>query len=167
MASARVGSFFWALLSKNLIKKKIKTKHHNVSCLHLNRSYPLLKLPLPGTGPVEYSTAVKDYSVPSPDAGLQQGDLSERPDWVSLALRGWGCVWSQWSDGISLLTYLHFTVSMENTSGDVLLFVTAQFRLYLFCISGALSEKWKNWRVKSSEMLFKSPFFKDNVIWGK
>ncbi|XP_009321415.1 PREDICTED: sterol regulatory element-binding protein cleavage-activating protein isoform X2 [Pygoscelis adeliae] len=43
--------------------------------------YPLLKLPLPGTGPVEYSTPVKDYSPPSPDAGLQQGDLSERPDW--------------------------------------------------------------------------------------
>ncbi|XP_009282709.1 PREDICTED: sterol regulatory element-binding protein cleavage-activating protein isoform X1 [Aptenodytes forsteri] len=43
--------------------------------------YPLLKLPLPGTGPVEYSTPVKNYSPPSPDAGLQQGDLSERPDW--------------------------------------------------------------------------------------
>ncbi|XP_075560685.1 sterol regulatory element-binding protein cleavage-activating protein [Pelecanus crispus] len=43
--------------------------------------YPLLKLPLPGTGPVEYSTPVKDYSPPAPDAGLQQGDLSERPDW--------------------------------------------------------------------------------------
>ncbi|KFQ53570.1 Sterol regulatory element-binding protein cleavage-activating protein, partial [Nestor notabilis] len=43
--------------------------------------YPLLKLPLPGTGPVEYSTPVKDYSAPSPDTGLQQGDLGERPDW--------------------------------------------------------------------------------------
>ncbi|XP_030348674.1 sterol regulatory element-binding protein cleavage-activating protein [Strigops habroptila] len=43
--------------------------------------YPLLKLPLPGTGPVEYSTPVKDYSAPSPNAGLQQGDLGERPDW--------------------------------------------------------------------------------------
>uniref|UniRef100_A0A663M5Y5 Sterol regulatory element-binding protein cleavage-activating protein n=1 Tax=Athene cunicularia TaxID=194338 RepID=A0A663M5Y5_ATHCN len=43
--------------------------------------YPLLKLPLPGTGPVEYSTPVKDYSPPSPDVSLQQGDLSERPDW--------------------------------------------------------------------------------------
>ncbi|PKK19212.1 hypothetical protein A306_00000138, partial [Columba livia] len=43
--------------------------------------YPLLKLPLPGTGPVEYSTPVKDYSPPSPAAGLQQGDLGERPDW--------------------------------------------------------------------------------------
>ncbi|NXX23294.1 SCAP protein, partial [Podargus strigoides] len=43
--------------------------------------YPLLKLPLPGTGPVEYSTPVKDYSPPSPDAGRQQGDLGERPDW--------------------------------------------------------------------------------------
>uniref|UniRef100_A0A8C3PS70 Sterol regulatory element-binding protein cleavage-activating protein n=1 Tax=Calidris pygmaea TaxID=425635 RepID=A0A8C3PS70_9CHAR len=43
--------------------------------------YPLLKLPLPGTGPVEYSTPVKDYSPPSPEAALQQGDLGERPDW--------------------------------------------------------------------------------------
>ncbi|XP_051466953.1 sterol regulatory element-binding protein cleavage-activating protein [Apus apus] len=43
--------------------------------------YPLLKLPLPGTGPVEFSTPVKDYSPPSPDLGLQQGDLGERPDW--------------------------------------------------------------------------------------
>ncbi|XP_071590607.1 sterol regulatory element-binding protein cleavage-activating protein isoform X2 [Heliangelus exortis] len=43
--------------------------------------YPLLKLPLPGTGPVEYSTPVKDYSPPSADVGLQQGDPSERPDW--------------------------------------------------------------------------------------
>ncbi|OPJ68020.1 sterol regulatory element-binding protein cleavage-activating protein [Patagioenas fasciata monilis] len=43
--------------------------------------YPLLKLPLPGTGPVEYSTPVKDYSPPSPAAGLHQGDPGERPDW--------------------------------------------------------------------------------------
>uniref|UniRef100_A0A8C6ZXI6 SREBF chaperone n=2 Tax=Nothoprocta perdicaria TaxID=30464 RepID=A0A8C6ZXI6_NOTPE len=43
--------------------------------------YPLLKLPLPGTGPVEFSTPVKDYSPPSADPNLQQGDLSERPDW--------------------------------------------------------------------------------------
>uniref|UniRef100_U3J3A6 Sterol regulatory element-binding protein cleavage-activating protein n=1 Tax=Anas platyrhynchos platyrhynchos TaxID=8840 RepID=U3J3A6_ANAPP len=44
-------------------------------------SYPLLKLPLPGTGPVEYSTPVKDYFPPSPDPVSQQGDLGERPDW--------------------------------------------------------------------------------------
>uniref|UniRef100_A0A8B9ZD68 Sterol regulatory element-binding protein cleavage-activating protein n=1 Tax=Anas platyrhynchos TaxID=8839 RepID=A0A8B9ZD68_ANAPL len=43
--------------------------------------YPLLKLPLPGTGPVEYSTPVKDYFPPSPDPVSQQGDLGERPDW--------------------------------------------------------------------------------------
>ncbi|XP_048807864.1 sterol regulatory element-binding protein cleavage-activating protein [Lagopus muta] len=43
--------------------------------------YPLLKLPLPGTGPVEFSTPVKDYFPPSPDVGSQQGDPSERPDW--------------------------------------------------------------------------------------
>ncbi|KTG45614.1 hypothetical protein cypCar_00005402 [Cyprinus carpio] len=40
--------------------------------------YPLLKLPLPGTGPVEFTTGVRDYSVPSHES---QGDLSERPDW--------------------------------------------------------------------------------------
>ncbi|KAF5898299.1 sterol regulatory element-binding protein cleavage-activating protein, partial [Clarias magur] len=41
--------------------------------------YPLLKLPLPGTGPVEFTTGVKDYSVPHHDP---QGDPSgERPDW--------------------------------------------------------------------------------------
>ncbi|MEE6512545.1 hypothetical protein FKM82_019603 [Ascaphus truei] len=43
--------------------------------------YPLLKLPLPGTGPVEYTTAVKDYSPPPPDPG--QGDHNERPDWYT------------------------------------------------------------------------------------
>ncbi|KAM8869101.1 sterol regulatory element-binding protein cleavage-activating protein isoform 2-T2 [Spinachia spinachia] len=40
--------------------------------------YPLLRLPLPGTGPVEYTTGVRDYSVPSYEP---QGDLGERPDW--------------------------------------------------------------------------------------
>uniref|UniRef100_A0A3Q2ZDL0 Sterol regulatory element-binding protein cleavage-activating protein n=1 Tax=Kryptolebias marmoratus TaxID=37003 RepID=A0A3Q2ZDL0_KRYMA len=40
--------------------------------------YPLLRLPLPGTGPVEFTTGVRDYSVPSQEA---QGDLGERPDW--------------------------------------------------------------------------------------
>uniref|UniRef100_A0AAR2JTF7 Sterol regulatory element-binding protein cleavage-activating protein n=1 Tax=Pygocentrus nattereri TaxID=42514 RepID=A0AAR2JTF7_PYGNA len=40
--------------------------------------YPLLKLPLPGTGPVEFTTGAKDYSVPSHEP---QGDLGERPDW--------------------------------------------------------------------------------------
>ncbi|XP_016313776.1 sterol regulatory element-binding protein cleavage-activating protein-like [Sinocyclocheilus anshuiensis] len=40
--------------------------------------YPLLKLPLPGTGPVEFTTGVRDYSVPSHES---QGNLSERPDW--------------------------------------------------------------------------------------
>lgn len=42
-------------------------------------SYPLLKLPLPGTGPVEFTTGVRDYSVPSHES---QGDVSEHPDWV-------------------------------------------------------------------------------------
>ncbi|XP_023187084.1 sterol regulatory element-binding protein cleavage-activating protein isoform X1 [Xiphophorus maculatus] len=39
--------------------------------------YPLLRLPLPGTGPVEFTTGVQDYSVPSHEP---LGDL-ERPDW--------------------------------------------------------------------------------------
>uniref|UniRef100_A0A8C3GS03 Sterol regulatory element-binding protein cleavage-activating protein n=1 Tax=Corvus moneduloides TaxID=1196302 RepID=A0A8C3GS03_CORMO len=43
--------------------------------------YPLLKLPLPGTGPVEFSTPVKDYAPPGPDAGPQHRDPGERPDW--------------------------------------------------------------------------------------
>ncbi|NXA86102.1 SCAP protein, partial [Melanocharis versteri] len=43
--------------------------------------YPLLKLPLPGTGPVEFSTPVKDYAPPGPRAGPQHGDPGERPDW--------------------------------------------------------------------------------------
>ncbi|XP_060679735.1 sterol regulatory element-binding protein cleavage-activating protein [Hemiscyllium ocellatum] len=43
--------------------------------------YPLLKLPLPGTGPVEFSTPVKDYSVPPLEPNLQHTDQSERPDW--------------------------------------------------------------------------------------
>lgn len=41
--------------------------------------YPLLKLPLPGTGPVEYITPVKDYS--PPPAEVNPNDRSERPDW--------------------------------------------------------------------------------------
>ncbi len=47
--------------------------------LSLSPSYPLLRLPLPGTGPVEFTTGVRDYSVPSHEP---QGDLGERPDWV-------------------------------------------------------------------------------------
>ncbi|KAM9805457.1 sterol regulatory element-binding protein cleavage-activating protein isoform 4-T4 [Syngnathus typhle] len=40
--------------------------------------YPLLRLPIPGTGPVEFSTSVRDYSVPSNEP---RGDLGEQPDW--------------------------------------------------------------------------------------
>ncbi|NXC08629.1 SCAP protein, partial [Orthonyx spaldingii] len=43
--------------------------------------YPLLKLPLPGTGPVEFSTPVKDYAPPGPAAGPPLGEPGERPDW--------------------------------------------------------------------------------------
>ncbi|XP_017692314.1 PREDICTED: sterol regulatory element-binding protein cleavage-activating protein [Lepidothrix coronata] len=42
--------------------------------------YPLLKLPLPGTGPVEFSTPVKDYAPPAPGPA-PHGDQAERPDW--------------------------------------------------------------------------------------
>ncbi|MEQ2191393.1 hypothetical protein XENOCAPTIV_027816, partial [Xenoophorus captivus] len=41
--------------------------------------YPLLRLPLPGTGPVEFTTGLRDYSIPSHEP---QGDV-ERPDWVT------------------------------------------------------------------------------------
>ncbi|XP_039582543.1 sterol regulatory element-binding protein cleavage-activating protein [Passer montanus] len=41
---------------------------------------PLLKLPLPGTGPVEFSTPLKDYSPPG-EQGPQHGEPAERPDW--------------------------------------------------------------------------------------
>ncbi|XP_061443210.1 sterol regulatory element-binding protein cleavage-activating protein isoform X2 [Rhineura floridana] len=45
--------------------------------------YPLLKLPLPGTGPVEYTTPVKDYAHPPAYPAHQQGEPSERPDWYT------------------------------------------------------------------------------------
>ncbi|XP_077160434.1 sterol regulatory element-binding protein cleavage-activating protein [Paroedura picta] len=45
--------------------------------------YPLLKLPLPGTGPVEYTTSVKDYSQPPAYPAPQQGEPGERPDWYT------------------------------------------------------------------------------------
>ncbi|XP_008322393.1 sterol regulatory element-binding protein cleavage-activating protein isoform X2 [Cynoglossus semilaevis] len=40
--------------------------------------YPLLRLPLPGTGPVEFTTGVRDYNVPHHEP---QGDRGEQPDW--------------------------------------------------------------------------------------
>lgn len=46
-------------------------------------SYPLLRLPLPGTGPVEFTTGVRDYGVPSHEP---LGELGERPDWVGHSL---------------------------------------------------------------------------------
>ncbi|XP_072858813.1 sterol regulatory element-binding protein cleavage-activating protein [Pogona vitticeps] len=45
--------------------------------------YPLLKLPLPGTGPVEYTTPAKDYLQPPAYPAHQQGEPSERPDWYT------------------------------------------------------------------------------------
>ncbi|XP_076985600.1 sterol regulatory element-binding protein cleavage-activating protein isoform X4 [Tamandua tetradactyla] len=43
--------------------------------------YPLLKLPLPGTGPVEFTTPVKDYSPPPVNSDHKQGDPNEQPEW--------------------------------------------------------------------------------------
>uniref|UniRef100_A0A8C2VZ86 Sterol regulatory element-binding protein cleavage-activating protein n=1 Tax=Chinchilla lanigera TaxID=34839 RepID=A0A8C2VZ86_CHILA len=43
--------------------------------------YPLLKLPLPGTGPVEFATPVKDYAPPPADPDHRPGEPSERPEW--------------------------------------------------------------------------------------
>ncbi|XP_069051082.1 sterol regulatory element-binding protein cleavage-activating protein isoform X2 [Lepisosteus oculatus] len=40
--------------------------------------YPLLKLPLPGTGPVEFTTGVRDYTTPPSEP---QGDPGDLPDW--------------------------------------------------------------------------------------
>ncbi|KAJ3597345.1 hypothetical protein NHX12_000873 [Muraenolepis orangiensis] len=40
--------------------------------------YPLLRLPLPGAGPVEFTTAVRDYASPSHNP---LGDPAEQPDW--------------------------------------------------------------------------------------
>ncbi|MBN3300807.1 SCAP protein, partial [Amia calva] len=40
--------------------------------------YPLLKLPLPGTGPEEFTTGLRDYAPPPPEP---QGDPGDRPDW--------------------------------------------------------------------------------------
>lgn len=45
-------------------------------------SYPLLKLPLPGTGPVEFSTPVKDYSPPHVASDHRPEEPSEQPEWV-------------------------------------------------------------------------------------
>ncbi|XP_028835659.1 sterol regulatory element-binding protein cleavage-activating protein [Denticeps clupeoides] len=40
--------------------------------------YPLLKLPLPGTGPVVFTTGVRDYTIPYHEP---QGEIGERPEW--------------------------------------------------------------------------------------
>ncbi|XP_029773728.1 sterol regulatory element-binding protein cleavage-activating protein [Suricata suricatta] len=42
---------------------------------------PLLKLPLPGTGPVEFTTPVKDYSPPPVASDRKPGEPSEQPEW--------------------------------------------------------------------------------------
>nr|XP_020135894.1 sterol regulatory element-binding protein cleavage-activating protein isoform X3 [Microcebus murinus] len=43
--------------------------------------YPLLKLPLPGTGPVEFTTPVKDYLPPPVDSDRKHGEPNEQPEW--------------------------------------------------------------------------------------
>lgn len=57
-----------------------------LSLFFLLPSYPLLKLPLPGTGPVEFSTPVKGYSPPPSDSDHKQGEPSEQPEWVGAQL---------------------------------------------------------------------------------
>lgn len=52
------------------------------SLLFVHPSYPLLKLPLPGTGPVEFTTPVKDYSPPPLTSDHKPGEPSEQPEWV-------------------------------------------------------------------------------------
>uniref|UniRef100_A0A8C5BPE3 Sterol regulatory element-binding protein cleavage-activating protein n=1 Tax=Gadus morhua TaxID=8049 RepID=A0A8C5BPE3_GADMO len=56
--------------------------HHGLLCASYPGprcySYPLLRLPLPGTGPVEFTTAVRGYASPSHNP---LGDPVERPDW--------------------------------------------------------------------------------------
>lgn len=47
-------------------------------------SYPLLKLPLPGTGPVEFTTPVKDYAPPRVTSDHKPGEPSEQPEWVGV-----------------------------------------------------------------------------------
>ena len=54
----------------------------NPSFLLVRPSCPLLKLPLPGTGPVEFTTPVKDYSPPPVAPDHKPGEPSERPEWV-------------------------------------------------------------------------------------
>ena len=54
----------------------------NPSLLLVRPSCPLLKLPLPGTGPVEFTTPVKDYSPPPVASDHKPGEPSERPEWV-------------------------------------------------------------------------------------
>lgn len=61
----------------------------NPSLLLVRPSCPLLKLPLPGTGPVEFTTPVKDYSPPPVALDHKPGEPSERPEWVG-AQRGAG-----------------------------------------------------------------------------
>lgn len=52
------------------------------SLLFVHPSYPLLKLPLPGTGPVEFTTPVKDYSPPPLTSDHKPGEPNEQPEWV-------------------------------------------------------------------------------------
>nr|XP_030701169.1 sterol regulatory element-binding protein cleavage-activating protein isoform X5 [Globicephala melas] len=43
--------------------------------------YPLLKLPLPGTGPVEFTTPVKGYSPPPVASDHKPEEPNEQPEW--------------------------------------------------------------------------------------
>uniref|UniRef100_A0A9L0SNM8 Sterol regulatory element-binding protein cleavage-activating protein n=1 Tax=Equus caballus TaxID=9796 RepID=A0A9L0SNM8_HORSE len=43
--------------------------------------YPLLKLPLPGTGPVEFTTPMKDYAPPPVSSDHKPREPNEQPEW--------------------------------------------------------------------------------------
>lgn len=66
--------------------QRLLLRRPHSSLFSLLPSYPLLKLPLPGTGPVEFSTPVKDYSPPPVDSDRKQGESSEQPEWVGAQL---------------------------------------------------------------------------------
>uniref|UniRef100_A0A8C4LJW7 SREBF chaperone n=1 Tax=Equus asinus asinus TaxID=83772 RepID=A0A8C4LJW7_EQUAS len=44
--------------------------------------YTLLKLPLPGTGPVEFTTPMKDYAPPPVSSDHKPREPNEQPEWV-------------------------------------------------------------------------------------
>ncbi|XP_070093887.1 sterol regulatory element-binding protein cleavage-activating protein isoform X2 [Equus caballus] len=56
---------------------------HSAHCSpnKMTGSYPLLKLPLPGTGPVEFTTPMKDYAPPPVSSDHKPREPNEQPEW--------------------------------------------------------------------------------------